>query len=70
MVDPSGRNPHEVAESVGVGRQNEDITRGRTATEYVKDVMKMRQIQVRRRSRRPRATMLDLRTPSGRQLPY
>jgi hypothetical protein len=70
MLDPSGRNAHEEAETVGAGHHNEDITRGWTATETVKDVMKMRQIQVRRRPRRPRATALDLRTPSGRQLPY
>jgi len=30
----------------------------------------MRQIRIRRRPRRPIKGMLDLRTPSGRLLPY
>lgn len=30
----------------------------------------MRQIRIRRRPRRPAAASLDLRTPSGRKLPY
>jgi hypothetical protein len=30
----------------------------------------MRQIQVRRRPRKPSGSSLDLRTPSGRKLPY
>jgi hypothetical protein len=36
----------------------------------LKDVMKMRQTQVRTQPKKPSGIALDLRTPSGRKLPF
>jgi hypothetical protein len=44
--------------------------RSKITDDDLKDVMKMRQTQVRPRPKKPAAAALDLRTPSGRKLPF